>query len=184
MEMDEIADTPDTPTKRGRPIFLQAATRLILVPLGGLCAVCAFAIVAGVMFRLGDGGGLEAGQSGVIDWVINMGFLALMLGGLPGLVILLACEAFGVRSPWIYMGTGILVLFAGWPIANTLFLGNAPTAASDLSILVGAMTSRSTFFLIPTTAGAAAAGLVYWGLVGRTAGPWRQRADDGRMSGT
>jgi hypothetical protein len=153
-----------------RRSLLHGLTRLILVPAGGLVAVIAFAVVAGVIFDLGGGSRLDPATTNLMDWIFNMGFVALMLGGPPGFVLLMACEVAGIRAVWAYLLVGLVVLLIGWPVTNALFLGQAPTAASELSVIVGAMTGGSLFFLVPATAGAMAAGLAYWLLVGRNAG--------------
>jgi hypothetical protein len=150
--------------------IVHVLTRLALVPVGGIAALIAFAVVAGAIFDIGGGSRLNPEGNSLMDWIFNMGFVALMLGGLPGLVLLTIWEVAGVRVLWVYLLTGLVVLLAGWPVTNALFLGQAPTAASELSVIVGALTGGSLFFLVPSTAGALAAGLAYWLVTGRRAG--------------
>jgi hypothetical protein len=169
---DELHDRlgPDGGRVSRRRQGLHAMTRLLLVPAGGLVAVIAFAVVAGVIFDLGGGSRLDPATTNLMDWIFNMGFVALMLGGPPGFMLLMASEIAGLRAVWVYLLIGLVVLLIGWPVTNALFLGQAPTAASELSVIIGAMTGGSLFFLVPATAGALAAGFAYWVLVGRRAG--------------
>jgi hypothetical protein len=169
LDTHESAEPGASRTSRRRQLA-HALTRLVLVPAGGLVAVIAFAVVAGVIFDLGGGSRLDPATTNLMDWIFNMGFVALMLGGPPGFVLLMASEIAGIRAAWVYLLIGLVVLLIGWPVTNALFLGQAPTAASELSVIIGAMTGGSLFFLVPATAGALAAGLAYWLLVGRRAG--------------
>jgi hypothetical protein len=140
--------------------------RLFVILLGFLaaCLVAGMIVVGAVLFpELGD---LDTGpiDQGGLDIVLGLGFIFISgFALLPALIIALITEAFSIRSSLAYAVGGGLVGLA-------CYLGLVPFDP-DAMRFEGIVRRHLE---IMTGAGIVA-GLVYWMIVGRNAGLWREK---------
>ena len=140
--------------------------RLILVPLGALCALAAGVAVIVIGHHGEIRALLEAAPEAQADWVVDLMFAGPLLAVLlsivtfhvlvPATIGIVISEVLAVRSWIFHAANGALAAFLGWALTRDITQEYRILTEPTILVAAGLL-----------------AGLAYWVVAGWTAGFWK-----------